>query len=184
VGVRLATDADAASIAGIYNEGITDRIATFETRLRTADDIRAWFDGRHPIVVAEEGGAVVGFASTSTYRPRDAYAGVAEFGVYVARSHRGRGIGRALMEALANVAAERGFWKLVSRVFVENTASRALLTSVGFREVGIYRRHGKLDGRWRDVVVVELLIGEASNHGEMTISPDATRSAPTVNDHE
>jgi phosphinothricin acetyltransferase len=162
VGVRLATVADAASIAGIYNEGIADRIATFETRLRSADDVRAWFDDRHPIVVAEDGAAVVGFASTSTYRPREAYAGVAEFGVYVARSHRGRGIGHALMEALADAAAERGFWKLVSRVFVENTASRALLTSAGFREVGVYRRHGKLDGVWRDVVIVERLIGAAA----------------------
>jgi phosphinothricin acetyltransferase len=115
------------------------------------------------MVVAVEDDAVVGFASTSTYRPRDAYAGVAEFGVYVARSHRGRGMGSALMNALAEAAAERGFWKLVSRVFVENAASRALLASAGFREVGIYRRHGKLDGQWRDVVIVERLIGEAED---------------------
>ena len=159
MGVRLATAADAASIASIYNEGIEDRVATFETRPRTASDIEAWFDGRHPIVVTEDDGVVAGFASTSTYRPRDAYAGVAEFGVYVARSHRGQGIGRELMTALADEAAARGFWKLVSRVFVENAASRALLASVGFREVGIYRRHGKLDGAWRDVVIVERLIG-------------------------
>ena len=159
MGVRLATAADAASIASIYNEGIEERVATFETRLRTAADVEAWFDGRHPIVVAQDDGVVAGFASTSTYRPRDAYAGVAEFGVYVARSHRGRGLGRELMTALADEAAARGFWKLVSRVFVENAASRALLASVGFREVGIYRRHGKLDGAWRDVVIVERLIG-------------------------
>lgn len=159
MGARLATTADAASIASIYNEGIEDRVATFETRLRTAGDVEAWFDGRHPIVVAEDDGVVAGFASTSTYRPRDAYAGVAEFGVYVARSHRGRGLGRALMTALAEEAAARGFWKLVSRVFVENVASRALLASVDFREVGIYQRHGKLDGAWRDVVIVERLIG-------------------------
>jgi len=168
MGVRLATVADAGSIAAIYNDGIEDRVATFETRLRTADDIEAWFDGRHPILVADDGTAVVGFASTSTYRPRDAYAGVAEFGVYVARSSRGEGIGRALMEALADEAAARGFWKLVSRVFVENAASRALLMSVGFREVGIYHRHGKLDGAWRDVVIVERLIGDAGVPGSST----------------
>lgn len=160
--VRLATPADAGAIAAIYNEGIEDRIATFETRLRSAADIGGWFDDRHPIVVAVDGPAVVGFASTSTYRPRDAYAGVAEFGVYVARSHRGRGLGRELMESLADEAAARGFWKLVSRVFVENTASRALLASVGFREVGVYRRHGMLDDAWRDVVIVERLIGSAA----------------------
>jgi L-amino acid N-acyltransferase YncA len=129
MGVRLATVADAASIARIYNEGLEDRVATFETRLRTPDDIEAWFDDRHPIVVADDDGVVVGFASTSTYRPREAYAGVAEFGVYVGRSHRGRGLGRDLMEAVEIEAAVRGFWKLVSRVFVENAASRQLLAS-------------------------------------------------------
>ena len=162
MGVRLATVADAPWIASIYNEGIEDRVATFETRFRTAADIEGWFDERHPIVVAEEDGDVLGFASTSTYRPREAYAGVAEFGVYVARSARGKGMGRSLMRALADAAAARGFWKLVSRVFVENEARRALLASVGFREVGTYQRHGKLEGAWRDVVIVELLIGEAA----------------------
>jgi phosphinothricin acetyltransferase len=163
MGVRLATVADAGAIARIYNEGIEDRIATFETRPRTARDIEAWFDDRHPIVVAEDSIGVIGFASTSTYRPREAYAGVAEFGVYVARSHRGRGLGRQLMETLAAEAAAQGFWKLVSRVFVENAASRALLAAVGFREVGVYRRHGQLDGAWRDVVIVERLIGAAAD---------------------
>lgn len=161
--VRLATVADAGAIAAIYNEGIEDRVATFETRLRTAADVESWFDGRHPIVVADDADAVVGFASTSTYRPRDAYAGVAEFGVYVARSSRGRAIGRQLMAVLAREATAGGFWKLVSRVFVENTASRKLLTSVGFREVGVYQRHGKLDGAWRDVVIVEILLGSATD---------------------
>ena len=163
--VRPATIADAESIAAIYNEGIEDRIATFETRSRTREDIEAWFDGRHPIVVAEDASGVAGFAMTSSYRPREAYAGVAEFGVYVARAQRGRGIGRDLMTALADEGAARGYWKLVSRVFVENAASRALLASVGFREVGIYRRHGQLDGAWRDVVIVERLIGAAADSG-------------------
>ena len=159
--IRPATIADAQSIASIYNEGIADRIATFETRLRTARDIEGWFDG-HPILVAEDDSVVVGFASTSAYRPRAAYAGIAEFGVYVARNQRGKGIGRSLMAALAEAAAANGYWKLVSRVFVENAPSRALLAAAGFLEVGIYRRHGKLDGAWRDVVIVEQLIGPAA----------------------
>src|SRR5438105_951031 len=139
---RAATSADAAAIARIYNDGIDDRVATFETRHRTADDIRSWFDGRHPVVVIEEddGGCVVAFASTSTYRPRDCYAGIAEFSVYVARDRRGRGYGRAAMLALCDAAARAGFWKLVSRVFVENIVSRELLKSIGFREVGVYER--------------------------------------------
>jgi phosphinothricin acetyltransferase len=157
---RPATPADAERIAQIYNEGIEDRVGTFETRPRTTDDIRAWFDGRHPIVVVEEDGAVIAFASTSTYRPRDAYAGIAEFSVYVARAGRGHGAGAAAMRALIDAARPAGIWKLVSRIFIENTASRRLMTSMGFREVGIYEKHARLDGQWRDVVIVERLIPE------------------------
>ena len=155
---RAAIPADAEAIARIYNEGIEDRIATFETRPRTAGDVRGWFDGRHPIVVAEDRARVLAFVSTSTYRPRDCYAGIAEFSVYVAREARGRGAGRAAMEALIAEAERAGFWKLVSRVFPQNTASLRLLKSVGFREVGRYEKHGKLDGVWLDTVIVERLL--------------------------
>ncbi len=155
---RPATPDDASAIARIYNQGIEDRIATFETRPRSADDVRAWFDGVHPIVVVELEGEVVAFASTSTYRLRECYAGIAEFSVYVAREARGRGAGRTAMEALIQAAEVAGFWKLLSRIFVENTPSRALVLSLGFREVGFYEKHARLDGVWRDVVIVERLI--------------------------
>ena len=155
---RPATHADAAAIARIYNEGIEERIATFETRPRTAADVEEWFESAYPVVVVEDGGEIIAFASTSLYRPRECYAGIAEFSVYAARAARGRGAGRAAMLALMDAARRAGFWKLVSRVFVENAASRALLRSVGFREVGVYERHAKLDGVWRDVVIVEKLL--------------------------
>ncbi len=155
---RPATLADAPDIARIYNEGIADRVATFETRLRTPEDIHTWFDGVHPIVVVEDAGRVVAWAATSTYRPRECYAGIAEFSVYVAREARGQGAGRVAMLALIEAAQAAGFWKLVSRVFPENTASLGLLRSVGFREVGRYEKHAQLDGVWRDVVIVERLI--------------------------
>ena len=155
---RDAAVADAPAIASIYNEGIDDRVATFETRHRTADDVVRWLDGRHPVVVVEDDGEVIAFAATSTYRPRDCYVGIAEFSVYASRAARGRGAGRMAMEALFIAARAAGFWKLVSRVFVENTASRGLLRNVGFREVGVYERHGQLDGAWRDVVIVERLL--------------------------
>ena len=155
---RRATPTDAPTIAEIYNQGIADRVATFEISPRTGEEVRAWFDDAHPIVVVEDEQAIVAFASTSTYRPRACYAGIAEFSVYVARAQRGRGAGRLAMEALIAAAEEAGLWKLVSRVFVENTASRRLLQSLGFREIGIYEKHGRLDGAWRDVVIVERLI--------------------------
>ena len=157
---RTATSDDAAVIAQIYNEGIEDRIATFETRPRSPEDIVGWFDGRHPVVVVEDAGELLAFGSTSTYRPPECYDGIAEFSVYVARAARGRGAGRAAMVALIDAAREAGFWKLVSRVFIDNTPSRALLRSLGFRDVGVYEKHAKLDGVWRDVVIVELLIEE------------------------
>lgn len=156
---RPATPDDAPAMACIYNEGIEDRVATFETRPRSAEDIRKWFDGVHPIIVVEENGQVVAFASTSQYRPRDCYAGIAETSVYVARAFRRKGAGRVALEALIQEARKAGYWKLLSRVFPENTASRGLIRELGFREVGVYEKHGQLDGKWRDVVIVERLIG-------------------------
>ena len=97
-------------------------------------------------VVAEEGGQIVGFASTSSYRPRECYAKIAEFSVYVARDHRGRGVGRRALEALIEESRSAGLHKLVSRIS-ENISSRAACRSVGFREVGIYEAHGQTRGR-------------------------------------
>jgi L-amino acid N-acyltransferase YncA len=156
---RPATPHDAEAMTRIYNQGIEDRVATFETQLRTVEQVRAWFGGRFPIVVVEEGGEVIAFASTSTYRPRECYAGIAEFSVYVSREARGKGAGYAAMVGLIHAAEAAGFWKLVSRIFVENEASRKLMRRLGFREVGVYEKHGQLDGIWRDVVIVERLLG-------------------------
>lgn len=155
---RVATPDDAAEIADIYNQGIEDRVATFETRLRSLNDIQGWFDGVHPVIVAENEQGIVAFGSTSSYSNRECYAGIAECSVYVRRDMRGHGAGRLALEALIHVAEEAGFWKLVSRVFVENKASRKLISSLGFREVGVYYKHAKLDGVWRDVVIVERLL--------------------------
>src|SRR5262249_26786689 len=155
---RQATSSDAEAMAAIYNDGIVDRVATFETRLRTADDIRTWFDEIHPIVVVELGGEIVAFASTSSYRPRDCYRRNLEFSVYVARRARGRGAGKLAMQLLIEKAREAGFWKLLSRVFPENTASLRLLRSVGFREIGTYEKHAELDGVWRDVTILERIV--------------------------
>ena len=163
--VRLATAADAAPIARIYNEGIDDRVATFETAHRTPEQIAATLaekGDRFPTVVVERDGAIVAWAGAGAYRSRPAYAGVAEHSVYVARAARGAGLGRVALEGLCREYAARGFWKIVSRIFAENTASIALHERCGFRVVGVYRRHGKLDGAWRDCVIVERLLGEAA----------------------
>lgn len=155
---RPAVPADAAAVAAIYNQGIEDRSATFETRKREEAEIAAWIDGAYPVVVAEAECRVVAFASASLYRPRDCYAGIWEFSVYVARDCRGQGFGAVALQALKDAARRGGAWKLVSRVFLENQASRRLLARHGFREVGVYLKHGRLDGAWRDVVIVECLL--------------------------
>ena len=162
--MRPGEPADAAAIAAIYNEGIADRQATFETAERGAEDVLGWLgEGAPPLVVAEEDGAVLGWARAGEYRDRCVYAGVGEYAVYVARSRRGNGVGRLLLQALARDAEARGYHKLLSRIFPENEASLALARACGFREVGVYRNHGKLDGAWRDAVVVERLLGEAAD---------------------
>ena len=157
---RPANLADAGAIAKIYNQGIEDRGATFETAPRTVEQVREHLEGigNQVAVVAVQGGEVVGFAWTSPYRARACYSGVGEFSVYVARDARRSGTGRALLTRLLADCEDHGFWKLVSRIFPENTASRLLCRSLGFREVGIYQRHGRLDGVWRDCVIVERLL--------------------------
>jgi phosphinothricin acetyltransferase len=162
---RPAELRDAAAVAEIYNQGIEDRLATFETEPRTPEAIAGLLGaraGRYPAVVVENEHRVLGFAWTSEYRPRQAYAGVAEVSIYVAREARGRGVGRLSLGALITEAERRGFWKLVSRIFPENVASRRLCGALGFPEVGVYRRHGQLDGRWMDCVIVERLLGAAA----------------------
>jgi L-amino acid N-acyltransferase YncA len=160
--IRPATADDAAAVAAIYNEGIEDRLATFETRPREAEDVRAWLEDGLPFLVAEAGGEVVGFARVSPYSDRCVYEGVGEHAVYVARTARGGGVGRRLLAAVCDEAERAGLYKLTSRVFTDNTASRAVHVAAGFHEVGIQRRHGRLDGRWKDCVLVERLLGDAA----------------------
>jgi len=156
--VRSATPNDAEAIATIYNQGIEDRVATFETHHRSAEDVQAWLDDVHPVLVVEKDSEIVAFASSFAYSARECYAGIAECSVYVNRDMRYHGAGRIALEALIRAAEEAGFWKLVSRVFIDNNASRKLISSLGFREVGIYEKHAKLDDVWRDVIIVERLI--------------------------
>lgn len=156
---RNATETDLEAIAEIYNQGIRTRQATFDTNERTARDIRAWLDDKaHPLLVAEKDNEVLGWVHASSYRSRACYAGVAEFSIYVAETARGQGVGDALMQAFIPACEEQGIWKILSRIFPENIASRNLCKRHGFREVGTYEKHAKLEGVWKDVVIVERLI--------------------------
>jgi L-amino acid N-acyltransferase YncA len=160
--IRLAISADAPRVAEIYNEGIAGGTATFETEPRTAGDVRNWLVDRLPVLVAEHDGEVVGFARIGPSSDRAVYAGIGEHAVYVSPAARGAGIGRALLAALAEEAERRGYHKLTSRIFSDNEPSLAAHRAAGFTEVGLQRHHGRLDGQWKDCVLVERLLGDAA----------------------
>jgi phosphinothricin acetyltransferase len=158
---RPASTQDAADIARIYNQGIEDRLATLETELRTPDERAQWLaakSSRHPVIVAEDDGAVAGWASLNVFNAREAYRFVADISVYVERGWRGKGVGGVLLARLIELAREHGFRKLVLSAFPFNQAGMALYEKFGFRTVGIYREQGMLDGAWVDTIVMEKLL--------------------------
>lgn len=163
--IRPATADDLPAVAAVYNQGIEDRQATFETRPREPDELKPWLDGP-PFLVAEAGGLVLGFTRVSPVSDRCAYAGVGEYTVYVDRDARGTGIGRELLAALLAESERRGYHKLLSRIFATNAPSLALARRAGFRRVGVQRRHARLDGGWKDTVLVKILLGEAADGHE------------------
>jgi L-amino acid N-acyltransferase YncA len=161
VSVREATPDDAGAICTIYNQGIEDRIATLETELRTPEERRQWMaarPARHPVVVAVGEGDVVGWGSLNPFNPRPAYDHVVDLSVYVERTWRGRGIGRALLLHLLARAKTLGYHKMVLATFPYNAPGVALYTKMGFLPVGVYHEQGQLDGRWVDVLIMERLL--------------------------
>jgi L-amino acid N-acyltransferase YncA len=161
--IRPAQPDDAEAIASIYNQGIEDRQATFQTRLHDPGELELKTEQRGgQLIVSERGGAVIGWAGMSGYDdPADYYAGIAECAVYVAREARGQGAGAELLEGLAVEAQKFGIHKLVAKIFTSNVASLALFRGSGFRVVGTHLRHGNLEGEWKDVIVLERLLGDA-----------------------
>jgi phosphinothricin acetyltransferase len=159
--VRLATAADAEAICRIYNQGIEDRVATLETELRTPEERRRWLAGRsprHPVIVAESGGHVVGWGSLNAFNPRETYRFVADFSIYVERAWRGRGVGRVMLARLIELAREHGFHKMVLSAFPTNQGGMALYEKLGFGTVGVYKEQGQLDGKWVDTIIMEKLL--------------------------
>ena len=146
---------DYDAVATIFAEGIATGVATFETEVPSW---REW-DAKHlpeHRLVAELDGDVVGWCAVVPYSSRMVYRGVGEESVYVAERARGRGVGRALLEAVIASARAGGLWTLQAGVFPDNEASIALHRALGFREVGVRERLGQLHGAWRDVVLLEL----------------------------
>jgi L-amino acid N-acyltransferase YncA len=159
--VRAATAADAAAICRIYNQGIEDRVATLETELRTPEERAAWLAAkspRHPVIVAEDGGRVIGWGSLNQFNSREAYRHVVDFSVYIERAYRGKGVGKMLLARLIELAREQRYHKMVLSAFPSNSGGMALYERMGFRTVGLYKEQGMLDGRWVDTIVMEKLL--------------------------
>lgn len=156
-----ATPEDAVEVAAIYNEGIDERMATFVTTHVSVEDMCHKIveeKDKHPFYVAVTENAdryVVGWGSISPYSPRTCYNGVGEVSVYIRKGFRRLGIGEALAETLYHEATRLGYWKLMARIFTFNKASITLFKKLGYVEAGLHRNHGKLDGKWLDVLEVE-----------------------------
>ena len=161
--IRPARIDDAKEIARIYNQGVQDRAATFENAYVTPEERYLWLVARpekYPVLVAEVKHTLMGWASLTPYSPRHCYDGIAELSIYIDRSLRGHGVGPELMKAMQNIARDKGYHKLIGRVMADNEPARKLCQLMGWKEVGVHEKHGKLGGDWHDLVLVEYPIAE------------------------
>jgi L-amino acid N-acyltransferase YncA len=150
--IRKLEAKDWPAVRTIFEEGIATGQATFETEAPSWED----WDGAHSAaLVAEEDGEVVGWAALAPFSSRPCYAGVAEESVYVAEAARGRGVGRALLEATIDQSERSAIWTLLAGIFPENRASVTLHLGCGFRLVGMHERLGRGADGWRDVLLFE-----------------------------
>ena len=162
VQLRLAERRDAGAIRDIYNLEVAESTVTFDMVPRTIDEQVAWIDehsGGHPAIVAVDGGGtVIGFGSLSAYKDRPAYATTVEDSVYVHRDHRGRGIGKLVLEDLIRLGRDHGFHAVIARIVGDHDASIALHAGCGFEHVGVEREVGRKFNRWLNVVELQLLL--------------------------
>ena len=163
--LRLATVDDAEAIRVMYNYEVENTTATFDLVPRTLEEQRRWLEDRSGafsavVAVDDASHEVLGFASLSPYKERAAYRTSVEDSVYVRRDAHGRGIGKALLGHVLDLAADSGFHAVMARIEASGTASRALHTSCGFQLVGIERQIGRKFNRWLDVALMQCLLDE------------------------
>ena len=159
--IRKATEQDIESIRVIYNQGIEDRIATWETTIKDMAYMKDWFEnhgGRYTVIVAEYEGLVIGWGSLNPYNIRCTYEGVDDVSLYIFRGFRGKGIGTKILTKLERFAKENAFHKIVLSAFSFNSLGQYLYRKKGYREVGVFKEHGILDGKFVDVIVMEKLL--------------------------
>ncbi len=158
MGIRQAGLGDLEEITAIYNDAILKTTATFDTEPKTLNEQKQWFgehDSNYPILVAEEEGAIVGWASLSRWSDRCAYSDTAEISVYVREGHRRRGVGKMLVKAALQEGEQAGIHTIIARVADVNKASIHIFETFGFRNVGIMKEVGKKFGRLIDVCLLQ-----------------------------
>jgi L-amino acid N-acyltransferase len=159
--VRAAGHEDLPRILEIYNREVLVSTATYDTVPRTAAEHRKWFslhDTDHPVLVADTGAGVAGWASLSPWSDRAAYSKSVEVSVYVAEECRRKGVGRVLLQALIDAGKSHGYRALLARISADNEASIRLHALLGFAVVGTLREVGVKFGRTLDVCIMELLV--------------------------
>ncbi|MBP3048787.1 N-acetyltransferase [Bacillus subtilis subsp. subtilis] len=159
--IRTAKDSDVNRILDIYNQGIADRIATLEVEEKDIDYMADWFsnrEGKYKVLVAEIDHYVVGWVSLNPYSHRCAYQGVADLSIYIDRNHRGKGIGKELLSNIEKEAIKSKIHKIVLFTFPFNQLGQGLYASMGYREVGIFKEQGKIDGHYVDVMAMEKIL--------------------------
>jgi L-amino acid N-acyltransferase YncA len=159
--IRKAELSDIPSILYIYNQGIEDRIATLELQAKDETYMTAWFEqrkARFAVLVAVLDDTIAGWASLNPYSTRCAYDGVADISIYIHRDYRGKGVGQSLLRDLEGAAVKNGFHKLVLFTFPFNTLGQGLYKKSGYREVGVFRNQGILDGKFVDVMAMEKIL--------------------------
>lgn len=158
---RLASINDLGAILNIYNQGIEDKIATLEESQKDIEYMTEWFNNhkeRFAVLVIEDNDEIVGWASLNAYSNRSAYAGVADLSIYIRRDYRGKGVGSSLLKEIECTAIKNDFNKIVLFTFPFNNLGQGLYKKNGFREVGVFKNQGKLDGRFVDVMIMEKLL--------------------------
>ena len=160
--VRQAQTADLDAVLAIYNEGIEDRIATLDQALKTLQDIEQWWtehdSQRYMVLVGLHADRVVGWASLNHFSHRCAHDAIADLSIYVSREYRGRGVGTALLDCVEQCARESGFHKIVLHALNDNELGKQLYHKLGYTDVGIFREHGALEGRYVDVIAMEKIL--------------------------
>lgn len=159
--IRPATENDILRITHIYNDAILNTTATFDTETKTVEERMQWFlnhDEKHPVIVAEINSQVIGFASLSKWSDRCAYDGTAEVSVYIDRNHRGKGVGKRMVEVIALEGERAGLTNLISRITEGNLSSIHIHEQLGFEHIGVMKKAGKKFDRFLDVHLMQKLI--------------------------